>query len=156
MVVHRISDDIHCLAPPGGENFIQPPDSLTPCVTFKRARTVFVCKQFLALVLIELTKENTLHQYWRRANKVCITAQKNKLWCSCAICNWASPRILLAPCLHCQMVKKWDSLRYSLSSSCSLDSSIIFGNLAGRGTSEILNGLQLDPGLVASQLLGLQ
>ena len=34
VVAYRISEDIHCLAPPGGENFRQPPDSLTPCLTF--------------------------------------------------------------------------------------------------------------------------
>ena len=27
VVAYRISDDIRCLAPPGGENFTQPPDS---------------------------------------------------------------------------------------------------------------------------------
>ena len=34
VVAYRISDDIRCLAPPGGEHFTQPPDSLTPCLTF--------------------------------------------------------------------------------------------------------------------------
>ena len=28
VVAYRISEDIRCLAPPGGENFTQPPDSL--------------------------------------------------------------------------------------------------------------------------------
>ena len=61
VVAYRISDDIRCLLPPGGENFTQPPDCLTPCLTFERAWMVFVCNRFLALVFIELTEENTFY-----------------------------------------------------------------------------------------------
>ena len=52
-----MSLDILCLATGGRgvrENITQ------PSLTFNKARTVLVCKRFLALVLIELTEEDTL------------------------------------------------------------------------------------------------
>ena len=44
---YNVRNNINFLAPEGGENFVHPPDSRTACFTFKIARRVFSCTQFL-------------------------------------------------------------------------------------------------------------
>ena len=139
---YRVWEDINLLASVGGENLVQPPDSLTAFFTWSSAQTVLTFKRFRFFVLTAVTSENvrsTSTLACGKHNSVCMKLQRTL--------NGGMPVPSVRRLRQCQNSsgsmsscsngnEPIPSLRHSSSSHCSCEAGKKFGNLVASGTRE--------------------